>query len=57
MNKNTSCPPIPNSVDQLINGEYDEVNPDSLLPNEFVIMKNGNKISCIQFVRILPEKT
>ena len=57
MNKNTSCPPIPNSVDQLKNGEYDQVNPESLLPNEIVIMKNGNKISCIQFVRILPENT
>lgn len=57
MDKNTSCPPIPNSVDQLENGEYDEVSPESLLQNEFVIMRNGKNISCIQFERINPEKT
>ena len=51
---NPACPPIPSLDELLHSGNFIEVNVNHLIPEELVIIQNGEDLNCVQIIANSP---
>jgi hypothetical protein len=53
---NPACPPIPSLDELLHSGNFIEVNVNHLIPEELVIIQNGEDLNCVQIIANSPSQ-